>query len=440
MPSVSFLLVTLIAYQVTHMTLQVFLQKVETLELTYHPYLIDHVSNMPSHSTAGDFLDRLIVISATPVFGPTAYLLCAACVLSVWGLFPGVVADIRAPRDNTPESAAALGKWLNDGYRLLYVAAFLLILAFPFFIAGGMLYWAAGDLLPHTRDRQVTVTFIIGSLGGLLAFHGRLESLAMGFRPVLDAILDVDNYLREHPRDNNPRSRICARYASLLRYICRYRDPVDGKPYAGIVIVSHSQGTVISAELLRFLRSEFDPTLIDLGVCRNKQAAKGRNPPLYLMTMGCPLRQLYGWRFPHLYRWTRHDRPRNADAPTIAEDCLPSPQELGITAWINAYRSGDYVGRYLWRSPGERSEWGADASVDEMGERREFCIGAVRTRITSTTPRRKSRSSWIAFFPKSETARNCVRGFPGACTRNKPAINCAIRRRTPDFTSSTKIK
>jgi hypothetical protein len=49
---------------------------------------------------------------------------------------------------------------------------------------------------------------------------------------------------------------------------------------------------------------------------------------------------------------------------------------LGVDRWINAYTSGDYVGRNLW--PGTPEElWTpvADAVLDVRGGARKFCIG-----------------------------------------------------------------
>lgn len=379
LPSLMFLLVTLIAYQAVHITMHLTLESSETLDILYQPHLMHRFSAIPAVISVENFLNHLIVVSATPAFGLTLYLLLGAALLALWGLFPGVMADISIARNVAKLSADALGKWLSDGYRLLYVAALLVLLAFPFCLCAGVLYWATTGVAHTDRDSHMMATVIVGSLGGMLAFHGRLESLALGFRPILDAILDVDNYLREHPRDNNPRSRICARYASLLRYLCAYKDPSDGRGYTGIVIVSHSQGTVISAELLRFLRVEYDPQLELLGTCIDSTRCDISTPklPIYLMTMGCPLRQLYGWRFPHMYRWARHDNDTDwaGDPYTIPDGQLPAPHELGITAWINGYRSGDYVGRYLWRSPRLPHEWDSRPSEDLDGERREFCIG-----------------------------------------------------------------
>ena len=117
-------------------------------------------------------------------------------------------------------------------------------------------------------------------------------------------------------------------------------------------------------------------------------------PPVLLLTMGCPLRQLYGWRFPHLYEWARHDSDQPAArGSVIAADQRPQPGELGVRRWVNAYRSGDYVGRWLWRpdrcddqfvpagpAPAgwhPRRDLHDEVGVrDASGSRREFCIGA----------------------------------------------------------------
>src|SRR6185503_1713014 len=170
---------------------------------------------------------------------------------------------------------------------------------------------------------------------------------------------DVDNHLREHPRERNPRARICARYVSLLRYICKWKDPDDGRGYDAVLIVSHSQGTVITAYLLRFLNREPDAELDKLYPERAE-----KHIPIYLLTVGCPLRQLYSLRFPHLYRWARHtdlNKWDKDDPLHIPDDQFPDPQALGVAVWMNAFRSGDYVGRYLWRSDKCVYQWDHNA-------------------------------------------------------------------------------
>ena len=53
------------------------------------------------------------------------------------------------------------------------------------------------------------------------------------------------------------------------------------------------------------------------------------------------------------------------------------PSELyGGEKVVNAYRSGDYIGRFLWRNDACNYSWTPKiASVDD-GKREEFCIGA----------------------------------------------------------------
>ena len=147
---------------------------------------------------------------------------------------------------------------------------------------------------------------------GLLMAQGKLQNLAGGFRPAVRVALDVDNWLREHPRQSNPTARICGRYTSLLRHIVQ--GGADKKPYDAIIIFAHSQGTVITTDLLRFLKVEqtahgsianYDPELASL-----------HKPKIYLFTMGCPLRQLYGLRFPYLYGYGRNDLNRGVPLPS----------------------------------------------------------------------------------------------------------------------------
>jgi hypothetical protein len=114
--------------------------------------------------------------------------------------------------------------------------------------------------------------------------------------------------------------------------------------YDGILIVAHSQGSVISADVLRFLQRE-----AELGLAKRDPAlgklVKSENPlPISLFTMGAPIHQLYSFSFPHLYHWGAHyDEPM---AKRLSD--RPKPQELGVYQWFNTYGSGDYVGRYIW--------------------------------------------------------------------------------------------
>jgi hypothetical protein len=107
--------------------------------------------------------------------------------------------------------------------------------------------------------------------------------------------------------------------------------------------------------------------------------------------MGNPTRQLLNRFFPYLYDWVRPvpdngmhalPGPLNCGQAVIHHSAMPDPHKLGLACWINAYRSGDYVGRSLWLD-----EWyyrpahsaanpvpSVIASPD--GRRQEMCIGA----------------------------------------------------------------
>jgi hypothetical protein len=193
---------------------------------------------------------------------------------------------------------------------------------------------------------------------------------------VLDVLLDVDNYLREHPVDDNPRARIVSRYISMLRHLCRWRD-AEGRSYGALVIVSHSQGTVITGDLLRYLSGHpgADPDLQCLG----------DDLKVRVLTMGSPLRQLYGRRFPHLYAWAYHDGSAFTTSGRIPQQRPPDPARMGVETWINLFRSGDYIGRHLWLAdndaalftcPPPASPMTFTATSETNGACREVCIGS----------------------------------------------------------------
>src|SRR5262249_38536634 len=75
--------------------------------------------------------------------------------------------------------------------------------------------------------------------------------------------------------------------------------------------------------------------------------------------------------------WTPDDLVANP----IREAPLPDPAGLRVRKWVNAYRSGDYVGRFLWRSDTCGYVWNADLfgsapfNTTDSRSRVEFCIG-----------------------------------------------------------------
>jgi hypothetical protein len=202
----------------------------------------------------------------------------------------------------------------------------------------------------------------------------------------LDAILDVDTYLRTTPRNDVPRARIVERFVALMRYLHEYRG-ADGRGYDHIVVVGHSLGSVISADLLRFLKRGAMPALTRFAFADHPE---GRLP-ISLFTMGSPLRQLLSRFFPHLYQWIREVPDGGGQLPTmrmvgtpINPAATPDPvTELGARQWVNYYRSGDYVGRAIWEDDwyvrthtgGGAFPAGPDTFTDPATTRVEACIG-----------------------------------------------------------------
>jgi hypothetical protein len=183
----------------------------------------------------------------------------------------------------------------------------------------------------------------------------------------------------------------------LLRQVAAERGP-DGSGYCAVIVVAHSLGAVIAAELFWYLNREVrhgggDPGLARFGFGPLHAPPSGpQDPkiPIYLFTMGNPLRQLLNRFFPHRYRWVREE-PDNGLVPLaqvpgrneILPKARPTPADLGIEAWLNAYCSGDYVGRGLWLDEWYTRTKGSDARghfpepvhLANSGSASEMCIG-----------------------------------------------------------------
>ena len=364
--------------------------------------LLHHYSKTPVSGPA--FIHQLVIDAASPAFVVVILCLLLTVVIGLWSFLPVAWTEVMPFKSDNP-SSARFGKWLTKGLELidLWGNFFVVSIAvvFPLFNLCCFLYPEAVAKFILTEEiLGMSVTVLVASTTTLIAFRGRLNKLLLGFRSLLDVVLDVDNYLRLLPEDDNPSARIYSRYVSMLRYLCNWKDPQDNRGYDAILIVAHSQGTVITADLLRFLKRETkrqretDPALARL---------VNGELPIYFFTMGCPLRQLYGLGFPHLYNWARH-YDKDEDSKTrkphkhefnIDEYHKPNPTDLlGVTRWVNTFRSGDYIGRYLWgleccnyrwfrsvRDDNDDTTATSDRdrpvpiSEDKAQTRREFCLG-----------------------------------------------------------------
>ncbi|MTV37125.1 hypothetical protein [Duganella radicis] len=291
-----------------------------------------------------DRMGDLIELSASESFTPYLLVLAVAMACALIALLPSVLAEIR-PRTGKDrvdiDATRGLWHWLNQGFRLLHVAKWLCAAGFVFVIPYGVI----GQYTPWKLEGIPNLGTAMG--GGILAFItltklsgvsalGRVSRFFARLRVLIDTLIDVDNWLRERPVGHTPRLHIMARYVSLLRYL-------HSQGYRRIVLVCHSQGTVVTADLLRYLKVRNAGLLQELG-------------RIDLLTVGSPLRQLYAARFPGIYAWAVN----------------PDIGQAGLASWSNGYGSGDYVGRNLWDA-GAPAAW----TPGPQPPRPEFCTGAV---------------------------------------------------------------
>lgn len=374
LPSFLYIVVTLSVWSLILLLVKPLVPKME-----YWSLLAGHHESIPRW--AGHALDK----AGTEWFPILGVLAGIALVPLIWGLFPAVLAEVMPPNPAkaTDNNSTGLGAWLTHGFNFMRLSGRLLyfgmVVVMPFAVFDTVLQLFAGrhaiiDFNGWGGTKLVAqgMAYAAGVLGGtLFAARGKLENIALGFRPLLRVMLDVDNWFREHPSEATPRARICGRFVSLLRYVAAV-DERDRRPYDALILFAHSQGTVITTDLMRFIHAEsggnlerYDAELARLG---------SSQMPVYLLTMGCPLRQLYGLRFPFLYEWSRFEE---TGRPETAAERMPRLTDLGAASWTNAYRSGDYVGRNLWRSDGDHKVFEPDAVYqNEDGQRHERCIGA----------------------------------------------------------------
>jgi hypothetical protein len=327
----------------------------------------------------------------------TLLLVALTSFLLVWWVLPSVLSEkvvprgkARAPRDASDAVSLRMGTWMSRGLDATTVVTLLLwssVFVFP------LLYKLAAwksPVLDEVIFGPLTFSLVTNTLVGFTL----LAALAKGGQTVLATLLDVDTYLRSTPVYATPRATIFERYISTLRYLRSYRD-AHGHGYDSIVIVAHSLGALISGDLLYYLQSERGKEEWHKADPGKPSASKFTSIPVTLLTMGNPTRQLLNRFFPYLYDWVRPG-PDNGKSPlpgpmpfpddpntlVIQDTAPPDPAGLGLTCWINAYRSGDYVGRSLWldewyHRPAYATGSETPRVISSRDEKRhELCIGA----------------------------------------------------------------
>ena len=330
--------------------------------------------------------------SATVMFAFIAICVGLLVIMLILVLLPSIAVELRLVRGDVPQRLKA---WLSRGYSLfdwtiagwayLFVLVIWLGAALTLVLVG---FRVRGSEFPYDltcayltlqgwsgKGLSWVVFPVVGATTGLIAIGGVALKQLQALRVPLDIALDVDNHFREFPRRAMPRVRIFERYIAELEMVL-------ARGYRRIVIVAHSQGTVITADLLRYLqqRLKLEPTtqtdrLAQLGLALE-------NADVSLLTVGCPLRQLYARRFPDLYHWVVADL---GDGTTG-----PDHTELGIKCWLNRWGAADYVGRWLWEHSGAPIDTdkctGADAHTHYFEENQTMVVAALRSLIWGALP------------------------------------------------------
>jgi hypothetical protein len=358
-----------------------------------------------TYDTPSDFINELIF---DPVLAIAIYSIVIVLLLMAWSFLPSAWAEVQPP-ESTPQTdkpnsdeklSLKFGIWLNNGYRTVHFFLPAISALFIFLVIAYLNPipiknpWIANNIDLSTSSETLAKSLAViltASATSILVLGRRLQQLSLGIGNVIDVILDVDNYLRLRPIGDNPRVRIFSRYYSLLRYLCKETDSQNQPKYDALILVAHSQGAVITADLLRFIQCEKSQ-----GLERLFSSDSPEKLPIYFFSMGNPLRQLYSVGFPHLYEWViNYNDPDENGHNDYDENGLgdkPKPEDLGLEQWVNTYNSADYVGRYLWRkSKSEANEkklareeklFKPSSSVEdkdnisEKGKYREFCLGA----------------------------------------------------------------
>ncbi len=335
-------------------------------------------------SRVPDLLLRHSALLMLVAFGAMVGMLLVAA----WTLLPAVLAEGTTESDPTFEYSQQLGNSLSSAWRtwrcwarvLVQGQVFVSIMVCLALIA---IHWWSVDSRVYWK-----YWLIWGSHLALWAVGGLFVALATGVinfaivRTIVDVAADVANWLRMHPKDNNPTSRIAARYVSLLRYVSQ-RKETNGDPYYDrVVIFAHSLGSAITADLLLFLKTHPEGQDLFTQTLPGKPN-EPRELPVSLFTQGCPLRQLLGLRLPITYGWAWHASKNwhKNESENWQENEEPKRTELlGVKEWVNAYCSGDYVGRHLWHNDVPDQPWKAGGEKSkpdsEAFPRVELCVGA----------------------------------------------------------------
>ncbi len=286
-----------------------------------------------------------IVLSGLRLVTPAAVMLMA---LALIGLYLHLRKNGRFSRDQAAawaylgnRKALTEANRLIVGQALLYALNGFLIIVTAFFVMSVLAAFSREQATIFAALRawnlwlMPRLVFAVGLLTGILVLVGR-RGLAAGVAIFTDVLVYLNNYSWTRPAEqgqmpgpagraapHNPkhgywlRRRIHSRMETLLERLI-----ADEKPDE-IVIVSHSQGTVIAMDVICARAGQL-------------RRMNDKTATLKLVTMGSPYTHLYNHYFGHAF----------ADA-SARHALQPASQGGELADWINIFRVDDFVGTYV---------------------------------------------------------------------------------------------
>ena len=307
----------------------------------------------PARSTA-DWGTEVVRAVVQPL--GLALLLAAAFLALIGWFFRPYIATFRArnAHANAVDVSLRQGRAFtravaqtgHDAMFIAYVGMVLVITlgAAAIWLDGREAVQDVGDLLASVAFPMAYAIAVLAVAGVGLRNVGFLGRFGDGFLRilglVLDTIYDVTTYLRmANPAIVAPRVQMVARYRAVLKH-------ARERGYGHVVVMAHSQGTILT--LATLLGDD------DRAPRVTRPAPDDLPQTITFLSYGSPVTQTYAQRFPGQFA----DWPARAVAPT-------SP----IGSWLNVYRAGDYVGRWI------RGAAAAGPDAPDTPPIRERCLG-----------------------------------------------------------------
>lgn len=340
-PCILVVILNLVLWEMIAKTIQNNLDPI-LLKQTHHTVVSFDFTGILYKNTTAFSAFETIIQESTEVFLRAVMLFIIPTLLSMTLLFPAILWEIKPGRPYESTETKKLGNSLSSALksiRIIWEAVRWFVIVTTLLIFK--------NNIPQSSQLGYEIQVILAS--GVATFGWLLRK---PLYIIVGISLDVINHLRIHPLKSNPRARIAARYFSLLKFLQNWKNK-NGHGYDACIIIAHSQGTVITADFLRFLKNEQKKAHHT-----NHNSIFSKSKPIYFFSVGCPLRQLYNARFPYQYAWVTNNKIT----------------DLGVKLWVNAYRSGDYVGRQLFVP--DETAWMIDKSTPyKTNLFEEFCIG-----------------------------------------------------------------